>query len=243
MNKVIVYKISFKSSNKTYIGCSKEYKRRCYIHLNDAKTDHNSELSKAIRKYGEHDLTFTILCSYDTKEEALEEERRITHEIGLTNLYNMVYGGGRWGEDYRELDFIKLYAIWKSDGIEKLFSCKPYEMYGRLKDLFRQGYGTKEDLVMLLEERENQKRVEKSKALVERHRVKREAKFKLLYTIWKNKGILELTNYTGYQCKIGRRYQELYTYIFKWKMASKEDLAQLRLERLKYDLMGLNIKL
>jgi len=154
MEKCIVYKIQISGLSKVYIGCSKEFNRRKYIHINDAKTGHNSLLSKSIRKFGLSNVEFIELSCFNSKELALKEERRLTHLIGLENLLNTVHGGGHWGLDFRDADYIRLYNLWKSHGTQGLLDCKPYEEFGRLKNLFRQGYGSREDLNLLLKERE-----------------------------------------------------------------------------------------
>ena len=69
-NMTVVYKITNLINNKIYIGSSKNYNKRKYMHLHNLKLNkhHNKHLQSSFNKYGECNFNFNIV------EECLKED-------------------------------------------------------------------------------------------------------------------------------------------------------------------------
>tara|TARA_B110000263_G_C15309442_1_gene512233 strand:+ start:3577 stop:4266 length:690 start_codon:yes stop_codon:yes gene_type:complete len=95
----IVYKLTFKSTKKSYIGYTgKGILERIHKHLINAQRGMDTHFYKALRLYGVEDLIIETIYSSSSKEDALkEEERAIDHYDTFKNGYNQTRGGsGGW---------------------------------------------------------------------------------------------------------------------------------------------------
>lgn len=94
-----VYKISFKTSGKCYIGMtSKSITERLHKHYTNAVSGIDNKLYRAIRMYGISDCCFETLAICKTQKEALKIEADfITEYNTFNNGYNSSEGGsGGW---------------------------------------------------------------------------------------------------------------------------------------------------
>jgi len=102
MKKFIVYKITNKTNNKTYIGKT-EYslEHRWNRHLSSARNGSKFRFHSAIRKYGENCWDLSVIETYQTEDENFINEKEI-HFIKLFESdtkkgYNATSGGtGGW---------------------------------------------------------------------------------------------------------------------------------------------------
>jgi len=87
----VIYKISFKNSNRFYIGSSLNFAKRKSQHLNRLrKNKHiNPQLQKAFNKYGESQITFEILEFIENVDLLLEAEQRWINKYKFYVLYNI----------------------------------------------------------------------------------------------------------------------------------------------------------
>jgi len=114
---MLIYKAEF-PNGKVYIGKTINLKSRIYNHIWNSKKDHNKHIImyKAIRKYGEENIKWEILCECTNSEDMKEKEifyikkyNSTVHKFG----YNMVCGDKEgyskrenFDKDY-QLDIIK----------------------------------------------------------------------------------------------------------------------------------------
>lgn len=114
---MVVYKAEF-PNGKVYIGKTKNLKLRIYHHIRNSKKCENNSIImyRAIRKYGEINIKWEVLCECETIEEMsmmeieyIKKYKSISHEFG----YNMVCGDKEvfskrenFDKDY-QLDIIK----------------------------------------------------------------------------------------------------------------------------------------
>ena len=95
----IVYKITFKTTQKSYIGyTSKGLLARMHKHVKDAAAGRDSHFYKALRLYGISDCIFETLFVSDNKQEALNKEKELIKQFDtIDNGYNIAQGGtGGW---------------------------------------------------------------------------------------------------------------------------------------------------
>jgi hypothetical protein len=87
-----IYKISFKSSQKAYIGSSKNIQKRKNEHLCELRRKHhaNSHLQNAFNKYGEADMVFETVLYCDIDHLLFYEEEQIKKHDSYNNGYNLV---------------------------------------------------------------------------------------------------------------------------------------------------------
>lgn len=85
-----VYKITNMVNNNIYIGV------HATEDLHDSYMGSGFRIKRAIKKYGIENFKKDILFVYDTKNDALNEERKIVDEdfVLRKDTYNMVLGGG-----------------------------------------------------------------------------------------------------------------------------------------------------
>ncbi len=90
-----VYKHTFKSSGKSYIGFTHfTMSERLHKHNLNAGSGLDTNFYRAIRKYGLDDLVSELLCMRETEEEAKEREMHfIAHFNTYKKGYNMTEGG------------------------------------------------------------------------------------------------------------------------------------------------------
>jgi|694.fasta_scaffold145928_3 hypothetical protein len=94
-----VYKITFKTTLKTYIGMtSKSPTERIHKHYLNSIAGIDSHLYRAIRLYGISDCLFETLSKCESQEEALRLEKEFIKENdSIANGYNESQGGvGGW---------------------------------------------------------------------------------------------------------------------------------------------------
>lgn len=95
----IVYRITFKSTGKSYIGYTgKGILERMHKHMTNACSGIDSHFYKALRLYGISDCIFETLFSSDDKSEALNKEAELIEKFNtIKNGYNIATGGsGGW---------------------------------------------------------------------------------------------------------------------------------------------------
>ncbi len=87
-----IYKISFKSSKKAYIGSSQNIRKRKNEHLCGLRRQYhrNSHLQNAFNKYGEEEMTFEILLYCDIDDLLFLEEEQIKKHDSYNSGYNLV---------------------------------------------------------------------------------------------------------------------------------------------------------
>ncbi len=92
---MIIYKATNKINGKCYIGQTRhsiEYRKR--RHLSCARKGVKTNFYKAIRKYGEDNFEWEIICSTNDKQKLNELETfYITKYDSIKNGYNMIDGG------------------------------------------------------------------------------------------------------------------------------------------------------
>lgn len=92
---MIIYKVTNKINSKCYIGQTRhslEYRKS--RHLSCARKGVNTHFYQAIRKYGEDNFEWEIICSTNDKDKLNELETfYITKYDSIKNGYNMVDGG------------------------------------------------------------------------------------------------------------------------------------------------------
>lgn len=92
---MIIYKATNKINGKCYIGQTRHsLEHRKTIHLRYAKKGVDTHFYQAIRKYGEENFEWEIICSTNNKKHLNELETfYITKYNSIQNGYNMVDGG------------------------------------------------------------------------------------------------------------------------------------------------------
>lgn len=92
---MIIYKATNKINGKSYIGQTRhslEHRKR--LHLSKARQGLDTHFYQAIRKYGEDNFEWDIICSAKDKQTLNELETfYITKYDSIKNGYNMVDGG------------------------------------------------------------------------------------------------------------------------------------------------------
>jgi len=92
---MIIYKVTNKINGKCYIGQTiRKLNKRINDHRKKSKNNSNFQFHQALRKYGEENFEWSILCECNSKEELNEME---FHYIKQYNTYykgyNMTFGG------------------------------------------------------------------------------------------------------------------------------------------------------
>ena len=90
---MIIYKVTNKINGKVYIGqTTRTLEKRKWQHLNLARRGHNNHFYNAIRKYGEDNFTWEVLCDGIDNKELLNQLERyyITKFDSIKNGYNMI---------------------------------------------------------------------------------------------------------------------------------------------------------
>lgn len=92
---MIIYKATNKINGKCYIGQTRHsLEHRKQVHLSRARQGVRTHFYQAIRKYGEDNFEWKILCSANNKQSLNELETfYITKYNSIKNGYNMVDGG------------------------------------------------------------------------------------------------------------------------------------------------------
>lgn len=92
---MIIYKVTNKVNGKVYIGQTRHsLETRKIRHLSCARNGYNTHFYQAIRKYGEDNFKWEILCSCSSKQELKDLETYfITKYDSIKHGYNMVDGG------------------------------------------------------------------------------------------------------------------------------------------------------
>src|ERR1700686_2320173 len=96
MPKFYVYQLKNKLNNKLYIGESKDPYKRLIRHKSIANCKKGYIIHAAIRKYGIENFDFSILYSFETKQEALNKEKELIKEFKSNQKkfgYNITEGG------------------------------------------------------------------------------------------------------------------------------------------------------
>ena len=91
---MVIYKATF-PNGKVYIGKTKDFNKRKYQHIWNSKKVYNKHIImyKAIRKYGEENIKWEILCECDNLEDMNKKEIFYIKEFNSTSFdygYNMV---------------------------------------------------------------------------------------------------------------------------------------------------------
>jgi hypothetical protein len=91
----IVYKITFKTTGKSYIGyTSKGILERIHKHMTNAAAGCNTHFYKALRLYGLGDCVFETIFESDNKNEAIAYEKVAIKKFNtIENGYNSMDGG------------------------------------------------------------------------------------------------------------------------------------------------------
>lgn len=99
----IIYKITSKSTGKSYIGVTKQsLEKRWYQHKWFANHKPTCHFHKAINKYGPDDFTVELLLSEkDDSKRVLLEQQLIAEHNTYTNGYNSTCGG----EDFTDTNY------------------------------------------------------------------------------------------------------------------------------------------
>jgi len=117
MTTAFVYSITNNLSKKVYIGKTTNLKSRWKYHRGVKKRGWVSLISRAIRKYGVENFTFTVLASYSSEEEAYSGEvdwisRLQSNDPGKGyNLESGGMGGKRASEETRLRQSLKRKGI------------------------------------------------------------------------------------------------------------------------------------
>jgi group I intron endonuclease len=95
MSRVYIYKISFPSNPKVYIGKTIEPEKRWWQHQNDAKNGSRLAIHRAMRKYGIEFAIFEIISTCLSEDFADEVEISFIKQYNSfgANGYNMTPGG------------------------------------------------------------------------------------------------------------------------------------------------------
>ena len=93
--KYVVYCIETLNNGFKYYGRSQEFEKRKRSHLNMLRSysHHSSLLQENFSEYGEENISFKILHSYSTIEEAQIKEAELI-PLGEYNISNSSVGGG-----------------------------------------------------------------------------------------------------------------------------------------------------
>jgi group I intron endonuclease len=92
---MIIYKVTSKTSNKSYIGQStKRLNDRKHSHIKNVKAGVKTKFYNAIRKYGESDFVWEIIDNAENKELLNELEIKYISKYDTYKTgYNMTLGG------------------------------------------------------------------------------------------------------------------------------------------------------
>jgi len=93
--KYKIYKHTFKSSNKSYIGyTSLKIEERLHKHLTNSLSGIDTHFYRAIRKYGINDIKSECLYETEIMTEAINKEKEFIKKFDtFKNGYNMTIGG------------------------------------------------------------------------------------------------------------------------------------------------------
>jgi len=98
-NKICgIYKISFKSCNKVYIGLTNNFKSRKNEHIRGLKNNKhfNTHLQRAFLKYGEENFQIELIEECDELLLNEKEKKYIIEFDSFNNGYNLTTGGERF---------------------------------------------------------------------------------------------------------------------------------------------------
>ena len=109
-NKLVVYKFLCFSTNKKYIGITKNFKERINAHYTVAKANKGHYLHSAIRKYGKKNFKISIIDCADNWDELCEKEIYYIKKLKTKppNGYNLTDGGARLGIKHSEESKVKM---------------------------------------------------------------------------------------------------------------------------------------
>lgn len=120
---MIIYKATNKINGKCYIGQTRhslEYRKR--IHITKAHQGLNTHFYQAIRKYGEDNFDWEIICSTNNKQTLNElETYYIAKFDSIKHGYNMVDGGDN---NIMDIEYVKTYHdnVMRSDEVRQKIS-------------------------------------------------------------------------------------------------------------------------
>jgi dihydrofolate reductase len=123
-----VYAVVNNINNKIYIGKATNPQKRWKKHIWISQQNSNEEpqfslIHSAIKKYGEKNFTFKIVCDCQSEAHALEMEKYFILELKMTHqLYNLT-DGGQGSSGFKH----------SSETIQKMSSMRQGELSGRAK--------------------------------------------------------------------------------------------------------------
>lgn len=123
----VIYKITNLINNKVYIGQTKQKPpiKRFRGHIYDAKRNIKMSISRAIKKYGKENFTFTVLCTCNSSTELNKQEEYFINYYQSNNKklgYNICsFINGTWKHSKESKKKIKEF---KSTKEQKIISSK-----------------------------------------------------------------------------------------------------------------------
>lgn len=105
-----VYVIANLINQKKYVGVTSNFKRRMQGHETSARCGKGTAIQAAMRKYGISNFSATPVVFVDSRQEGLEEERRVIFDLSSDKFgYNLTSGGDGL-RDLSEASMTKLKA-------------------------------------------------------------------------------------------------------------------------------------
>lgn len=126
-----VYKITNLTNNKYYIGVHSLLKDYNNTPLNDGYWGSGTLIEKTIRQEGRNNFKKEILKTFSTRDEAMEEEKRLVtiDVVNSPNSYNQTLGGKN---NMKQMGYVVVKLKSNLDKIVKI----PREEYYKHKDLY-----------------------------------------------------------------------------------------------------------
>ena len=91
----IIYEARSKTEGKVYVGRTQNLRKRKRVHKSYAKHYRSGSLFyQAIQRLGWEDFIWCVLCSVNTREEAIRLENRYIESYTSEEKYNMILQGG-----------------------------------------------------------------------------------------------------------------------------------------------------
>lgn len=94
-NMFYVYILKTTACNKLYVGITKDPKRRERNHkcVSKHKWKTLTRCGRAVKRYGPETFSLVVKASFETKEEAVEEEKKLIQRLGRSRVWNSSRGG------------------------------------------------------------------------------------------------------------------------------------------------------